>query len=96
MDGGLGIEDGILLRSINKAGRVWGAGFSPKVIWGVVKEKAKICEISALAPHDLRRTCARLFIKRAVSWNKSSSYWDTFPCKRPSDTSAANSGSATR
>jgi integrase len=55
-----GIVDGILLRSINKAGRVWGCGFSPKVIWGVVKEKAKICEIPALAPHDLRRTCARL------------------------------------
>lgn len=55
-----GIADGILLRSINKAGRVWGAGFSPKVIWGVVKEKAKICEIPDLAPHDLRRTCARL------------------------------------
>jgi integrase len=55
-----GIVDGILLRSINKAGRVWGCGFSPKVIWGVVKEKAKICEIPTLAPHDLRRTCARL------------------------------------
>ena len=32
----------------------------PKVIWGLVKEKSKICEIPALAPHDLRRTCARL------------------------------------
>ena len=50
-----GITGGILLRSINKAGRVWGCGFSPKVIWGVVKEKAKICEIPGLAPHDLRR-----------------------------------------
>ena len=50
-----GIAGGILLRSINKAGRVWGCGFSPKVIWGVVKEKAKVCEIPALAPHDLRR-----------------------------------------
>jgi hypothetical protein len=39
------ITGGILLRSINKAGRVWGCGFSPKVIWGVVKEKAKVCEI---------------------------------------------------
>jgi site-specific recombinase XerD len=55
-----GIASGILLRSINKAGRVWGAGFSQKVIWGVVKQKAKCCEIPALAPHDLRRTCARL------------------------------------
>jgi len=54
------ITTGTLLRSINKAGRIWGAGFSPKVIWGVVKEKAKDCEIPALAPHDLRRTCGRL------------------------------------
>jgi site-specific recombinase XerD len=37
-----------------------GTGFSPKVIWGVVRQKAKDCEIQSLAPHDLRRTCARL------------------------------------
>ena len=37
-----------------------GTGFSPKVIWGVVKQKALDCEIPSLAPHDLRRTCARL------------------------------------
>ena len=55
-----GITAGTLLRSINKAGRVWGIGFSPKVIWGVVKRKAKLCEIPYLAPDDLRRTCARL------------------------------------
>ena len=55
-----GIATGTLFRSINKAGRIWGSGFSPKVIWGVVKQKAKDCEIPSLAPHDLRRTCARL------------------------------------
>jgi integrase len=55
-----GITTGTLLRSINKAGRVWGNGFSPKVVWGVVKQKARACEIPCLAPHDLRRTCARL------------------------------------
>jgi integrase len=54
------ISSGTVLRSINKAGRIWGNGFSPKVIWGVVKQKAKECEIPSLAPHDLRRTCARL------------------------------------
>ena len=58
--GASGITSGTLLRSINKAGRIWGVGFSPKVIWGVVKEKAKVCEIPSLAPHDLRRTCVRL------------------------------------
>ena len=55
-----GITTGTLLRSINKAGKIWGTGFSPKVIWGVVKQKALDCEIPSLAPHDLRRTCARL------------------------------------
>jgi site-specific recombinase XerD len=54
------IITGTLFRSINKAGRIWGSGFSPKVIWGVVKQKAKDCEIPSLAPHDLRRTRARL------------------------------------
>lgn len=55
-----GITTGTLLRSINKAARIWGTGFSPKVIWGVVKQKARNCETPALAPRDLRRTCARL------------------------------------
>jgi site-specific recombinase XerD len=55
-----GITTGPLLRSINKAGRIWGNGFSPKVIWGVVKDKAASCDFQSLAPHDLRRTCARL------------------------------------
>ena len=31
--GAAGISSGTVLRSINKAGRIWGNGFSPKVIW---------------------------------------------------------------
>lgn len=46
--------------SLDQQGRIWRTGFSPKVILGVVKQKAKDCEIQSLAPHDLRRTCARL------------------------------------
>jgi site-specific recombinase XerD len=33
---------------------------TPKVIWEVVKNAAARCGIEKLAPHDLRRTCARL------------------------------------
>ena len=55
-----GINSGSLLRAINKAGRVWGNGFTPKVIWSIVKEGAANCGLVGLAPHDLRRTCARL------------------------------------
>ena len=47
-------------RAINKAGRVWGEGMSPKVLWDVVRATAAKASIDKLAPHDLRRTCARL------------------------------------
>jgi len=49
-----------LLRSINKAGRIWGHGFTPKVIWAIVKVNPKSCGLPTVAPHDLRRTGARL------------------------------------
>jgi integrase len=54
------ITDGRVFRSINKAGRIWGDGMTPKVLWEVVKDAAARAGIEKLAPHDLRRTCARL------------------------------------
>ena len=33
---------------------------TPKVLWEVVKDAAARSGIEKLAPHDLRRTCARL------------------------------------
>ena len=50
--------------TINKAGRIAAHGFSPKVIWGVVKEACQACDLGNVAPHDLRRTCARLCHER--------------------------------
>jgi integrase len=55
-----GITHGVLFRAINKAGCVWGDGMSPKVLWDVVRAAAGRANIDKLAPHDLRRTCARL------------------------------------
>lgn len=55
-----GIAEGTLFRAINKAGRVWGHGMTPKVLWDVVRTAAAAAGIDKLAPHDLRRTCARL------------------------------------
>ena len=55
-----GITHGVMFRAINKAGRVWGNGMSPKVLWDVVRAAAVRANIEKLAPHDLRRTCARL------------------------------------
>jgi len=55
-----GIANGTLFRAISKAGRVWGDGMTAKVIWDVVRAAAARAGIEKLAPHDLRRTCARL------------------------------------
>ncbi|MEO5740394.1 MAG: tyrosine-type recombinase/integrase [Vicinamibacterales bacterium] len=55
-----GIADGRVFRAINKRGKVWGDGMTPKVIWDVVRDAAHCAGIDKLAPHDLRRTCARL------------------------------------
>jgi integrase len=56
---------------IGKGGQVrtvpvptWGQsgadGMTPKVLWEIVKDVAACAGIERLAPHDLRRTCARL------------------------------------
>jgi integrase len=54
------ITSGPVFRAINKSGRVWGDGMSPKVLWDVVRAAAARARVDKLAPHDLRRTCARL------------------------------------
>jgi hypothetical protein len=54
------ITGGRVFKAINKAGQVWGDGMSPKVLWDVVRAAAARAGIEKLAPHDLRRTCARL------------------------------------
>ena len=56
----VGVTHGPVFRAINKAGRVWGNGMSPKVLCDVVRTAAARAGIERLAPHDLRRTCARL------------------------------------
>lgn len=58
-----GITDGVLFRSINKTGRIWGSGMTPKVLWEIVREAASRAGIEKLAPHDLRRSCARLTVR---------------------------------
>src|SRR5207245_9597546 len=53
------ISTGALFRRVGRLGKIWGAGLTPKAIWHIVKAAAKRADIKNLAPHDLRRTCAR-------------------------------------
>jgi site-specific recombinase XerD len=49
-----------LFRCVCRRGTVWGTEITEKVVWHVVKEYAAKLGASKLAPHDLRRSCARL------------------------------------
>jgi hypothetical protein len=53
---GAQIVSGPIFRAINKGGRIAPSGFSPKVIWEVVKNAWAKCGLA----NDLRLTCARL------------------------------------
>jgi integrase len=55
------IDRGKVFRRVNKIGRTGGDGMTVKAVWHIVKESAKSIGVAKLAPHDLRRTCARLW-----------------------------------
>jgi integrase len=53
------IEDGPLLRSIAKGGKL-GKTLSDWAVWSVVEQSAKQIGVQRFGAHDLRRTCAKL------------------------------------
>jgi integrase len=54
------LADGFIFRSVNRAGRVDGDRLGEKVVWQIVRQYADAIGVPGLAPHDLRRTCAKL------------------------------------
>ncbi|MGA7155331.1 MAG: site-specific integrase [Acidobacteriaceae bacterium] len=54
------IDRGNIFRRVTKMGRILGECMTEKAVWHIVKDAAKLVGIEKLAPHDLRRTCARL------------------------------------
>src|SRR5258707_5504457 len=55
-----GVSEGKVFRRVLKGGIRQEAGVTANVVWYAVKRCARQAGISNLAPHDLRRTCARL------------------------------------
>lgn len=54
------ITNGKVFRRVSRTGATWGTEMTEKVVWHVVKQYAGQLGILKLAPHDLRRSCARL------------------------------------
>jgi site-specific recombinase XerD len=54
------VMEGRIFRAVSRHGTTWGKGISENVVWYVVRNCARGMEFDHLAPHDLRRTCAKL------------------------------------
>ncbi len=57
---GAGVTDGFVFRPVNRAGQAQGAGLSEKVVWQLLQGYATAAGVPGIAPHDLRRSCAKM------------------------------------
>ena len=55
-----GITKGRIFRAVARGGKIWGSGISENVVWYVVRNCCQRAGLEHIAPHDLRRTCAKL------------------------------------
>ena len=55
-----GIVEGRIFRAVARTDKLWGDGISQNVVWDVVKGCCEKAGLEHIAPHDLRRTCAKL------------------------------------
>ena len=58
--GPAGVVDGYLFRPVKRGDKVQGDVLSEKVVWQMLKPYAKAAGVAGIAPHDARRTCAKL------------------------------------
>jgi site-specific recombinase XerD len=54
------VTEGQVFRSINRGDQVQTAAMSEKVVWQLLQPYAEAAGLSGIAPHDCRRTCAKL------------------------------------
>jgi site-specific recombinase XerD len=54
------VTEGKIFRAVARKGKVWGHGISQNVVWYVVRHCCQRAGLDHIAPHDLRRTCAKL------------------------------------
>jgi integrase len=55
-----GITDGPVFHSVNRGGAVRDTALSEKVVWQLIRSYAEASGVAGIAPHDCRRTCAKL------------------------------------
>jgi site-specific recombinase XerD len=54
------VTEGHVFRVVNRGGQTQAAALSEKVVWQLLRRYAALAGVPGIAPHDLRRTCAKL------------------------------------
>jgi integrase len=54
------LTEGPVLRRVNRGDEVQDAAMSEKVVWQLLQQYAAAAGVPGIAPHDLRRSCAKL------------------------------------
>jgi integrase len=55
-----GITEGHVLRPVGRGDRVLGERMTEKVVWQLLQPYAAAAGVPGIAPHDLRRSCAKM------------------------------------
>jgi site-specific recombinase XerD len=55
-----GVTDGAVFRPVNRGDQVQGTALSEKVVWQLLHGYAAAAGVPGIAPHDLRRSCAKM------------------------------------
>ncbi|HXI41952.1 MAG TPA: tyrosine-type recombinase/integrase [Bryobacteraceae bacterium] len=55
-----GLADGRVFRPVNRGDKVHGEAMSEKVVWQMLQQYATDAGVPGIAPHDCRRSCAKL------------------------------------
>ena len=58
--GAAGVSEGPVFRSMNRGDQAQAAALSEKVVWQLLQPYAMAAGVPGIAPHDCRRTCAKL------------------------------------
>jgi site-specific recombinase XerD len=54
------VTDGNVFRAVKRGDEVQGAAMSEKVVWQILQPYAEAAGLAGIAPHDLRRSCAKM------------------------------------
>jgi site-specific recombinase XerD len=79
-----GVICGHVFRPVNRAGRVTGERLGEKVVWQMLRGYAAEVGVPGVAPHDLRRTCAKLCRAAGGELEQIQMCWATLLSRRPS------------